>query len=197
MEIEIDKWNEIDGDNTCRINYDLNESSVVFDIGAYKGEFAKKIHKKYGSKIYCFEPIKKFCRIIESRNRDFRVYNFGLGGSTRSQEIYMMDNATSIFNYAEVHKYTTIQIMDIEEVIRSLDINHVDLMKINIEGAEYELLNRIIEKDIVSKISNIQIQFHLFVDNAISEREKIQEKLQKTHKLTYNYDFIWENWEIK
>ena len=109
----------------------------------------------------------------------------------------MMDNATSIFNYAEVHKSTTIQIMDIEEVIRSLDINHVDLMKINIEGAEYELLNRIIEKDIVSKISNIQIQFHLFVDNAISEREKIQEKLQKTHKLTYNYDFIWENLEIK
>jgi len=197
IEIGIEEWNSMDGDNTHRINYDLNEKSIVFDVGSYKGEFAEKIYQKYGSKLYCFEPIKTFCRIIESRNRDFQVYNFGLGGSTRSQEIYMMDNATSIFNYEKTEEYRTIKIRDIDEVITDLGIDQIDLMKINIEGAEYELLNRIIEKDIVSKISNIQIQFHLFVDNAIGEREKIQEKLQKTHKITYNYDFIWENWEIK
>jgi FkbM family methyltransferase len=197
IEIGIEEWNSMDGDNMHRINYDLNEKSIVFDVGSYKGEFAEKIYQKYGSKLYCFEPIKTFCRIIESRNRDFQVYNFGLGGSTRSQEIYMMDNATSIFNYEKTEEYRTIKIRDIDEVITDLGIDQIDLMKINIEGAEYELLNRIIEKDIVSKISNIQIQFHLFVDNAIGEREKIQEKLQKTHKITYNYDFIWENWEIK
>lgn len=37
-----------------RYNYDLNEDSVVFDLGGYKGEWTEKIFSKYRCYIYVF-----------------------------------------------------------------------------------------------------------------------------------------------
>jgi hypothetical protein len=75
------------------------------------------------------------------------------------------------------------------------DIHCIDLLKINIEGGEYELLEHIIEKTLQNKIRNIQVQFHTWIENCEDRRKNIQDILRKTHKLTYNYDFVWENWE--
>ena len=41
----------------------------------------------------------------------------------------------------------------------------------------------------------LQIQFHNFIPNAEKLREDIREDFSKTHHLTYDYYFIWENWE--
>ena len=68
-------------------------------------------------------------------------------------------------------------------------------MKINIEGGEYDLLDRLITTGLVGKIDNIQVQFHEFVPNAKERMQNIQKKLSKTHTPTYQYEFIWENWK--
>ena len=36
------KWFEIDGDNTLRVNYNLNSESVFVEVGGYKGFYSKK-----------------------------------------------------------------------------------------------------------------------------------------------------------
>ena len=58
-----------------------------------------------------------------------------------------------------------------------------------------ELLEEIINSNLQEKFNNIHVQFHKFVENSVVRREKIREILQKTHKLTYDFEFIWENWE--
>ena len=70
----------------------------------------------------------------------------------------------------------------------------IDLMKINIEGAEYDLLEHLIENKFVENIKDIQVQFHDFVPNAEARMKNIQAGLSKTHYLTYQYPFVWENW---
>lgn len=50
--------------------------------------------------------------------------------------------------------------------------------------------------EIIKNIKNLQIQFHNFVDSAEEKREAIRKQLSLTHKLTYDYYFIWENWEL-
>ena len=47
-------------DEQLRYNYDLNYDSTVMDLGAYKGEFSKKIYDKYQCKIFAFEPVLSF-----------------------------------------------------------------------------------------------------------------------------------------
>jgi hypothetical protein len=46
-------------------------------------------------------------------------------------------------------------------------------------------------------VSNVQVQFHDFVPDAERRMRRIQEKLGKTHSLTYQYLFVWENWALK
>ena len=72
------------------------------------------------------------------------------------------------------------------------------MIKINIEGGEYEVLEALLESGMISIFKNLQIQFHDFIiDNASERMENIQVQLAKTHKITYQYKFVWENWVIK
>jgi cellulose biosynthesis protein BcsQ len=81
--------------------------------------------------------------------------------------------------------------------LQEKDIKRIDLMKINIEGCEYNLLECLIGIGFIKNIKNIQVQFHDFVEDAEKRMMEIQKNLQKTHYLTYQYPFVWENWEIK
>jgi hypothetical protein len=67
-------------------------------------------------------------------------------------------------------------------------------MKVNIEGSEYELMDRLIAADKLSLIKDIQIQFHDVSQDSRGHMQRIQQHLARTHKKTYAYEFIWENW---
>ena len=40
------------GDDKISLDYKLNEDSVVFDIGAYEGNFTQKITDKFDCNVY-------------------------------------------------------------------------------------------------------------------------------------------------
>lgn len=193
------KWFEIKGDETLRLNYSLNENSIIFDIGGYKGEFARDIYCKYNSTIYVFEPIPEFYKIIKERfinNSKIKVFNFGLGSYDYRTQINLEDNSSSIFKKG--NNSSEIEIRSFNDFIIEHNISSIDLAKINIEGSEYDLLDSIIGAGNITKIHNIQVQFHDFIfDNAFERMKSIQKEFLRTHKLTYQYEFVWENWEIK
>ena len=59
--IELSQWFRDKGDEKLRYNYPLlNEKSVIFDLGGYVGDFAYQINKKYGCKVFLFEPHPEF-----------------------------------------------------------------------------------------------------------------------------------------
>jgi hypothetical protein len=58
-------WYEIYGDYTLRLDYDLDENSIVFDMGGYVGEWSEKIFAKYDSHIFIFEPVKEYAEGIK------------------------------------------------------------------------------------------------------------------------------------
>lgn len=192
-------WVAAKGDETLRLNYNLNDKSVVFDVGGYKGEFATDIFCKYNATIYTFEPIKSFFQIIQtkfSNNDKVKSYNYGLGGKDEEMQISMSDNSSSVFLKTEDSE--TIQLKSIVNFIKENNIESVDLIKINIEGGEYELLEALLENNLISVFKNIQVQFHDFLLEDGKERmHKIQENLSKTHFLTYQFEFVWENWQLK
>jgi len=75
-------------------------------------------------------------------------------------------------------------------------IDKVSLMKINIEGSEYDLLERLINKSYHKKIDNILVQFHNISVDSEKRLLQIRDELSKTHKSTFCYNFVWENWEL-
>ena len=171
-----------------RHEYPLDENSIVFDIGGYKGEWSKIIYDKYKCEIHCFEPAFRI------DNPDIKVLPFGLGGYTRNETILVNKDKTGIICKAGQERI--MYIIDVLEMIGDVKIKHIDLMKINIEGMEYELLERLIEADWAKNITDIQVQFH-HMKNSDERMLKIQNELKKTHKLTYQYRYVWENWRLK
>ena len=70
-------------------------------------------------------------------------------------------------------------------------------MKINIEGGEFELLERLIQTGLISRIKNIQVQFHNIAVESTKRMEKIHQGMYKTHQPTFQYKFVWENWVLR
>lgn len=192
------RWKLIDGDKIFRINYPLDSESVVFDIGGYKGDFTWAIYQKYKCNVYIFEPVMEYYEILKKRFKDLekiRVLDYGLAEKNQYANIYLSGNSTSIYGkFGELEK---VKLVDIKDILHKYEIKSVDLTELNIEGGEYNLLEYLINKDLVKKFKNIQVQFHTTVKDANARRQKIQKLLQKTHKLTYEYPFVWENWSLR
>ena len=124
------------------------------------------------------------------------IYNFGLSNCTEEMLISIADNSSSVFLDTE-HKQT-IELKNIVEFIKEHEINKVELIKINIEGGEYALLEGLIESGLIKNFHNIQLQFHDFIIPNASERmNTIQNKMIETHYITYQYEFVWENWRLR
>lgn len=197
----VDSWFRIDGDNTLRLEYKLDKDSIVFDLGGYVGDWTDKIHKRYGCNIYVFEPVKDFFYKIAARfigNKQIFVYQFGLGNSTKNEIINLLDDGSSTIRegLATNQKTEEIVIKKASDFFIENNIKTIDLMKINIEGGEYDLLDHLIESGFIKNILNIQVQFHNFFPDAEKRMVGIQEKFSKTHKKTYSYRFVWENWTM-
>ena len=199
---EAKRWFKDQGDTQLRLNYpSLNKESVVFDLGGYVGDFAADIHQKYGCKIYVFEPHPIFYRACVDRFADkenITVLNYGLSDENGYFHLSDSVDGSSFLNKDHKNKNTfKCEVRDALTTLKSLHLNHIDLMKINIEGGEYPLLEHLENNETLGIADHLQIQFHHFIEGAKERRETITKALSKTHELTWCYDFVWENWEIK
>jgi FkbM family methyltransferase len=197
QEKRLIQWFRDNGDKTLRLNYDLDENSLVFDIGGYEGQWASDIFSKYCCTIHIFEPVAEFADKIErrfSRNKRIFVHKFGLSNQSKQTSILLAQDGSSLFKQGK--ERVEVALVRAEDFMRKSDIQNIDLMKINIEGGEYDLLEHLIDTGFVKHIKNIQVQFHDFIPNAEQRMRRIQERLQQTHSLTYQYPFVWENWKL-
>jgi FkbM family methyltransferase len=196
--LRVIPWVNDNGDNTHRINYDLNEASVVFDLGGYRGDWSAQIFCRYNCSIFIFEPYQEYFKKIKERfllNSKVKVFPFALAEGNYTASIGIDDDKTSM--YIQSNLKAEIVLRNIHDFLNENNVLHIDLMKINIEGGEFSLLEFLLLTNDVIKIKNIQVQFHDLIPNAENRMKNIQCELSKTHELTYQYEFVWENWKLK
>jgi FkbM family methyltransferase len=190
-------WVRDRGDETLRLNYNISPNDIVFDAGGYVGDFASRLHNLYKCKVHVFEPVPRFIDVIKERfyaEDSIILHEYGLGNENK---VLHFNDAADATQLVESGGSEGVAVKDIKEVMESLDNPEIALFKINIEGGEYDLLDRLIETGLVANCKNLQIQFHDFYPDAISRRDRIVEKLRDTHNLMYEYPFIWEGWQKK
>jgi FkbM family methyltransferase len=195
------RWRKAKGDQTLRMDYPLNHNSIVFDLGGYLGDFAHAMHSRYGCTIHLFEPVKKFFDICQERFKEIpniHCYNFGLAAEDGTYSISNDNDASSL--YADLNTCTTseqVAIRSFTAFSKESSIEYFDLIKINIEGGEYDVLPHIIESGYINNINNLQIQFHDFIPGATEKRDSIRCNLKKSHDESWCFPFVWESWKRK
>lgn len=168
-----------------RYEYELTPDSRVIDLGAYQGEWANEIFARYGCKIVAVEPTEY---ILGFKNG---IY-VNKAASTHKGKMSFGGRAyyTSTFEAGD-HEYDC---FDVNGLIEQYEV--IDLLKMNIEGTEYDVLNHIIDGGMINRIGNIQVQFHQIEGVPYDQWYKeLVTKLSETHSLTWRYPFCWENYK--
>ncbi|MGD8787464.1 MAG: FkbM family methyltransferase [Phycisphaerales bacterium] len=139
-----------------RFFFDKNEKLIIFDVGAYIGEITK-IYKKIfpNSTIYCFEPFpgsfKQLGRL--SINEFIKPYQIAISDHINKTKLYVDTDLTcnSLFprpkNGKKYYPHKNENPSTIEVETTTIDnfcniekISHIDILKLDVEGAEKNAL---------------------------------------------------------
>lgn len=147
--------------------------SVVVDIGAHKGYFslfaAKNLSKN--SKIISYEPIPENYQTMktnlkENHIENVKIYNQGIYSENKSMDIYLSKSINhSLFQSynqylnQENQNKITVQCISLEQIFKDNNLETIDFLKIDTEGAEYPIVFTA-SKEIMNRIKVISMEFH-------------------------------------
>lgn len=157
-----------------------NEPFVVFDIGMNIGISSLFFAlNKNVTQIYSFEPVVTTydqalynLELNPSYSNKIEAFNFGLGGSTRIEKVLYNSQAkgncgirleSSLVIDKDNAEEIEITIKDISEVLPDLIAKHsgqIKVLKIDCEGAEYEILQKLSEANLLNDIDVLLIEWH-------------------------------------
>jgi FkbM family methyltransferase len=172
-----------------RYEYPLKPDDLVVDVGGYEGKFANEIRKRYGCRVWCFEPV--FHQEIRSKlYPGIKLFTSGIGRDNYDQTFQIKGDMTGAWaDGSEIE----VSIVNVNEVLNE----PVALLKLNCEGGEYEILEAILDDGDPLLFDNIQVQFHPIFPDSEQRWQKIRERLLVTHELTYDAPWCWENYKRK
>jgi len=163
---------------------------TVIDIGANVGVFSNYISWKKNVKlIHCVEPASK---PFNELKKQFYYYNsvkchkIGIHYNT-GKSLLKIDNNSSILNtFLNVSPQTDVveevDVFTLPEFMNKCGLNTVDLIKLDIEGLEYEILNSINDQQI-SRTKNWLIEYHM---NEDGKAEILQNRFSRLGYLVTN-----------
>ncbi|MEM9257392.1 MAG: FkbM family methyltransferase [Pseudomonadota bacterium] len=183
---------------------DFGNSSLVLDVGAYIGEWAEEILSRHEARVIALEPDpRNFKQLAQRAERLPQLTPLEYGVGDRDETVAMTQEFLGSAMFTDNHpdraktKLVDVTIRDIRSVWSDLGLKRVDLMKINIEGAEFPLLERMMQTDLLAEVDTYLIQFHEWHPGAYRRRRNIQKALSATHRPAWDYHFVWEKWVRK
>jgi FkbM family methyltransferase len=165
----------------------LNAGSIVYSVGIGKDiSFDRSVIKKHGCKVFAFDPTPKSIQWIGEQKlpASFHFYTYGISKQTGNDKFYLPENPRGVSGSLVIHddvdesKLIEVPMKSLADVTRQLGHSHLDVLKIDIEGAEYDIIESILEAPVT--INQILIEFH---DRFFTEKENkskmVVKKLQK------------------
>jgi FkbM family methyltransferase len=191
-------WYECEGEKTRYCVWDVGPESIVWDVGAYEGEWSRRMAERYDPHLYLFEPIPRARNLAQTRwgaNPKMWFSHFALGAEERIVEFHDCDRDGAGM-FSEGNPVLDVQMISFEQAMEKTGVEHIDLMSLNIEGGEYELLPHILDTGIIHRIDRMMIQWHWRQEGDDKRQRAIQERIAETHRMRWNHA-AWEAWRKK
>jgi FkbM family methyltransferase len=147
--------------------------NIFIDIGGWTGvsvEFFLATHPRAREfDIFTFECDRRNIEVIERKNLPITLVKKGVWSCNGKVRFYYANGGTKAggtmypgkkTGHVSRDKYYDVQCIDIAEFIRFFDEGDYIIMKLNCEGAEYEIIPRLAEEGLLSRVSKWYIQWH-------------------------------------
>ena len=193
---DTEAWRHANGDNTLAVDYNLTEDSTIMDLGGFNGVWASQMIAKYNPNVYIVEPIPSFyANLVNVFSNNSKVNLKNIGISDKNKDGFIFINGDGSSSNLTSGEKVSVKFKTIESILKEFGLSDIDLLQINIEGDEYSVLHNMIESGFNNKFKNIQVQFHLGIENAEAKRDSIRQRLiEKGFKIKFDYPFVWESW---
>jgi FkbM family methyltransferase len=187
------------------VDVDVPSGGVVLDIGAFEGHWARRVVDRAtargvpGLRLHAFEPVQgALAKLRASFADDERVvvHPFGLAGADRTETLTLAGPGSTVFRSAATSfGHDEVPLRDVAGVLAELALDEVAFAKINIEGGEFELLDRLHDTGWLPRISTLLVQFHEFAPGAHRGRRRNRRQLAESHRCTWCYPWVFERWD--
>ena len=123
---------------------------VVLDIGANVGVTALYFSQVFpNAAVYAFEPAPDNFAVLSKNVANcarIRAFNFALGAQDATLELYASDNPVNFGGYSlhatgsDTSKRVSIPVRNVAGVLAELSLTSIDVVKVDTEGAEWDIL---------------------------------------------------------
>lgn len=172
----------------------LSEQSIVYSFGIGEDiSFDEQLIEKKGCKIYAYDPTPKSKIFLEQRTCSSRFHfePFGIANYDGVTKFYLPENDEYVscttynrWGYDENKKRPLIvDVKKLSTLMKGNGHTHIDLLKMDIEGSEYDVIDNIIDEKI--DISQICIEVHhRFPGIGVEKTKEMVKKLnEKGYKI--------------
>lgn len=170
----------------------IGSQSIVLDCGANHGEFAKEIQSRYGCSPMLVEANPYLCEEITQSSR-CHLLNAAVAGSngTLRFNIALNDEGSSIRALPTTSALGCVCVSTVEvpaktlaEVCAHFGLCRIDLLKIDIEGAEVEVLENC-PAEALRRICQITVEFHCADIFGFGGREAVEAVIRRLRSLGF------------
>lgn len=172
---------------------------TIVDVGGYHGEWASCILEgNPGARVHILEPVPAFHQSIAAKfAADQRVstHRCGLGDAPRTDRISLDSDASSIHRQAGSAQLVDIRVEDAAVWLQTHAAEGVALMKLNVEGSEYQIIDRLSTSGAMRSIGVLLVQFHDFIPECDRLMRHAHALLRRTHRPVFRYRYVWERWD--
>ena len=154
------------GANWCIAPDLLNEASVVYSFGVgHDVSFDLELIAKFGLTVHAFDPSPRCLEWVKQQSLPSRfvLHEVGIGKIDGVQLFQAPAMASSVsFSMMRDGHFKTqgieLPLSRLSTIMESLNHDHVDLLKLDIEGSEYEVIEDLLLSKL--KVKQLLVEFH-------------------------------------
>lgn len=185
-----------------RVVKSVSSDDIVIDLGAHVGKISRMFARR-ARKVYAFEPNPETYKVLRERIADCpnivalqkavsdrdgtATLYFDPSGTDRPTEGSTLTDTKQDVSYENSFEVETVSLPGF---IKSLE-SDVKLIKIDIEGLEYRVVNDLIDSGAMARVGKVYVEDHCFIVEGLeAERDATLEKIRKLG-LEDRFRFDW------
>lgn len=162
----------------------INAESVVYSFGAGTNiSFDKELSEKFGLVVHLFDPTPKSIKFVNDQKlgSNFIFEEIGIADYTGIAKFYLPLNpdyvSATLDKMSDSQNIVEVRVERLAEIMARNKHTSIDILKMDIEGAEYGVIDDILKSGI--EIRQVLIEFHhRFANKGIKKTRNTIEKLR-------------------
>ena len=167
--------------------------SVVYSFGIGEDlSFSEDILRNFNADIYAFDPTPKAIQYVKRNpiyhNEHFHFYEYALGTSDGKILFHLPINENYVSGSLMMHKNVQSKGIEVVQkcilsIMRELGHTQIDILKIDIEGSEFSVIEDVLNNNILVHQICVEIHDRFFKDGLIRVRKMFRMLRDKEYVL--------------